>query len=425
MKAPVVFLLCTALCASAEVRTLTLRQALDLALSQNPDLLLARLDQNKAREQVTVVRDAFVPKIFGGSGAAWTSGFPTSIEGNAPAIFQAKTQMALFDRPQSYQVAQANEAVRGADIDVNMKQDEAAYRVAALFLDAEQTSRSLGQAQQQAESLVRVRDLQDARVAEGRELPIESKKANLAVLKARQRVEQLTADLIGSETALAQVLGMGPDDRVRAAQEERAGLAMPESEERSIENALDSSRELKKLESNLQIKTLEIKGYQAQKLPKINLVAQYSLLAKYIYQDYFARFRHNNWELGASFEIPLLVGRAATAYASQAEADVAKLRIEVARTRSRITADLRRAYQEIRRAETARDVARADLDLAREQLDIDLAQMDEGRVPLAKVEEDRAAENEKWLAYYSSQHALERARLDVLRQSGTLLAALR
>ena len=35
--------------AFAETRTLTLRQALDLALQQNPDLVIARLDQERAR----------------------------------------------------------------------------------------------------------------------------------------------------------------------------------------------------------------------------------------------------------------------------------------------------------------------------------------------------------------------------------------
>jgi hypothetical protein len=79
----------------------------------------------------------------------------------------------------------------------------------------------------------------------------------------------------------------------------------------------------------------------------------------------------------------------------------------------------------MKRSEGARDVARAELDLAREQLTLDLAQMDEGRAPLAKVEASRAAENEKWLALYESQYAAERARLDVLRQTGTLQAALK
>jgi hypothetical protein len=51
--------------------------------------------------------------------------------------------------------------------------------------------------------------------------------------------------------------------------------------------------------------------------------------------------------------------------------------------------------------------------------------MDEGRAPLARVESSRAAENAKWLAYYEAQSLAERARLDVLRQTGTLQAALK
>jgi hypothetical protein len=102
-----------------------------------------------------------------------------------------------------------------------------------------------------------------------------------------------------------------------------------------------------------------------------------------------------------------------------------QLRIEVDRTRARITSDLRIAYLNLRRSDADRDVARADLDLTREELTIDLALMDEGRLPLATVEALRATENEKWLAYYEAQHAAEVARLNVLRQTGTLEVALR
>src|SRR5258708_25487855 len=99
--------------------------------------------------------------------------------------------MALFDRPQSYLVAQANEDARGAGIDVTQRQSEAIYRVASLYLDAEQAARSLEAARRQAENLTRVRELMDQRAIEGRALPIESKKSNLAVLRARQHVEVL------------------------------------------------------------------------------------------------------------------------------------------------------------------------------------------------------------------------------------------
>ena len=158
MKVPVVFFLVT-LCAAAEVHTLTLHEALDIALKQNPDVVLARLDQQRARAQVTITKDPFVPKVFAGSGAAYTNGFPMSIDGNAPALVQARTQMAIFDRPTSYRAAEANEAARGAEIDIGLRQDEVAYRVASLFFDADQASRSLTAVELQLQSLTRVRDL--------------------------------------------------------------------------------------------------------------------------------------------------------------------------------------------------------------------------------------------------------------------------
>jgi outer membrane protein TolC len=414
-----------ACCAFAEINTLTLREALDLALAQNPDIMLARLDQQKAREQVTIAKDPFVPKVYAGSGAAWTSGFPANIAGEAPSIFNLKTQMALFDRPQSYQIAQANESLRSSAIDVGRQQDEVAFRVTSLYLDAEQSARSLQAAQHEAENLAHVLEYVQARVADGRELPIESKKADLSVRKAKNLVESLTLDLLNAETSLALVLGMKPDDRVRAAAQDRAPLALPVTEDESIAQAVENSRELKRLESNMQSKMLEIKGYKAQRLPKISLIAQYELFAKYYYQNYFTTFQRNSGQLGAAFEIPVLVGRSARAYVTQAEDDIAKLRVQANQTRSRITADIRRTFQEVKRAESARDFAREDLDVAREQVSIDLAKNDEGRAPISAVEQSRAIEQEKWLAYYEAQHTLERAKLNVMRQTGTLLSLVR
>jgi len=415
----------SAVCAAAEVKTMTLRQALDLALAQNPDLMLARLDQQKARNQITIARDPFSPKVFAGSGAAYSTGFPASVDGAAPSIFQVRTQMSLFDRSQTYQIAQAKENLHATEIESGRQEDEIAFRVASLFLDAEEAALSQQAAQRQAENLARVFEIVQARVSEGRELPIEAARADLGVKKARYTVESLATDLLNAESSLALVLGLAPDDRVRAAAQERPLLTTPLIEDQSIEQALANSRDLKKLESTVDAKLLEIKGYKAMRLPKVSLIAQYELFAKYYYQSYYPVFHANSAQLGASFEIPVLMGRSSGAYISQAEADIAKARVEVTRTRARISSDVRRAFQEMKRAESAREVARADRDLAREQVSVDLAQNEEGRLPATALEQARAMENEKFLAYYDAQHTADRARLNVLRLTGTLAAALK
>src|SRR5207244_2750588 len=86
---------------------------------------------------------------------------------------------------------------------------------------------------------------QDGHVAECRALRIESKRAVVDVLRAKQHVDSLSLDLTNAETSLALVLGLGADDRVRAT-EEPASFTVPASEEASIEEALETSRELKR-----------------------------------------------------------------------------------------------------------------------------------------------------------------------------------
>ena len=93
--------------------------------------------------------------------------------------------------------------------------------------------------------------------------------------------------------------------------------------------------------------------------------------------------------------------------------------------RDRIAVETRRSYDLLRRAETARRVARLDLDVARERLSILLAKTEEGRASLGEVEEARFLEDQKWISFMDSRYAEERARLDLLQQTGGLIAALR
>src|SRR5207237_8842665 len=140
---------CNQLC--DEIVPMTLRQAIDKAVQQNPDIALARLDEQSALQAVRVARDPFTPRIVVGSGLAYSSGFPMSIEGSAPSIVQAHASQYLFNRPQTFAVAQAREEIRGAGLGVAGKRDEVAYRAAGFYLDAERAVRIEELAQKDAE----------------------------------------------------------------------------------------------------------------------------------------------------------------------------------------------------------------------------------------------------------------------------------
>lgn len=421
-----VALVCCAGAMHAEVYTMTLRQALQRALRQSPEIAMARLDELKAREAVRLQKDPFTPRIYVGSGLAYTNGFPMSIDGAAPSVIQARATQFLFNRQQSYVVAQTRETARGAGIAASAKRDDVAYRTATLFLDAERTARAGETQRREIDSLEKVLQTVQNRVQEGRELPIEVKRAEFNLARARELAESLEADRETAETSLAIVLGFTADDRVRPSAEDHAALPMPPSENAAVESALSFNKDLRSLQSQIAAKGLESRAAKAARLPHVDLVAQYGLFATFNhYQDYFLKYQRNNGEIGASFQLPLLPGPGVGAAAAQAEADAAKLRIQVTAARNQIMADTRQAYRDVRKAESARDVARLDLDLAREQLSVDLALMQEGRVLLSQVEQSRVAESEKWVAFYDAQYTAERARWNLARLTGDLLAAAR
>jgi OMF family outer membrane factor len=421
-----ILLLCfTTLVAFAEVHPLTLRQAVEIALKENPDLVLSRLDQQKAQAAIRIAKDPFAPKLYAGSGLAKVWGYPTSIEGSAPSIIQTRTDMSLYNQPKRYELARVRETARGAEIDTQSKSDQVAYQTATLFLDAQQMGRSKQSLQLEMESLQRVSGTIGAQVEEGRQLPIENKRVAVDLARASQRFSALSGDLDYSEASLSVVLGYSAEDRVQPVDEEHAAFEIPASEQAAAELALENNKDIRKLESQLQAKGFEVKEAQAARLPIVDVVAQYALLAKSNYDNFFTRFQRNNGELGVSIQIPLLTGSAAKGLASQAQTDILELRTQMGQIRNRIQLDTQKSYQELQKATSAQEVARLDLDYTRDQVSLLLAQLGEGRATQQQVDNARLTEQEKWIAFYDAQHAVENARLDLLRQTGTLLAALR
>jgi outer membrane protein TolC len=296
-----------------------------------------------------------------------------------------------------------------------------AYRAAALYLDAERAARVGALARTAIERQQAVLDSIRAQVAEGRSLPIAQKQAELALARNRQAAESVDDEQATAETDLALALGFPAEDRVRAVAQDRPAPPLPASGEQAAEAALASNSELRRLESQIAAKQLELRGASAARLPRADLVAQYAVLAKFNnYTEYFSHFQRNNGEIGVSFQVPLFVPGVGAATA-QGQADLSRLKIELANMRNRIVSDLADSLRAARRAQTATDVTRLDLEVAREQTSVNLAQFQEGRQTMRQVDEARLAENDRWIAFYDAQYALEKARWNVLRVNGGLL----
>lgn len=411
--------------APAATYTLTMKEAVERGLTRNPDLTLAKLDELKATQGIRMAEDPFFPHVGAGSGMAYTNGMPLSIEGSAPSIIQGKATEYLFNQPQRYAVQQQRETARGAGFAAAQKRDEVAYQIAGLFLDADRATRLIETARNQIGSFQKVLDTIQTRVDAGRELPIDVRQAQVNLARARVRLANLEDDRDIAEHNLAIALGYTAADLVAPASGDRTPPVVPD-EAAALQAAIAASPELKRLQSALIAKGLEIKSTEARRLPQVDLVAQYALFGKYNdLNQYFARFQRNNGELGASIQVPIFAGTGIKAAIAQLDTDEQHMRVELQSARDRIAVGIHQSYLGIDRAKLGADLARQDLDLAREQLTLVLDQLSGGRATLRDVEQARINESEKWIAFYDAQFTQERARLDLLRQTGDLLASLR
>lgn len=420
---PVLLLL--AFRAGAEVHSLTLRDALELAAKQNPDVTLARLDQQYAQSSVEVAKDPFRPKVYVGSGLAYTYGYPNSIDGNAPSLAQFRTDMYLYNKPKSYALASTRELERSAGLSAQSKAQDVAYQAASLFLTASQIEHEHKALSDQLPGLQRVVEAESASVTEGSELPLELKRARVNLAVSQQRLDNAEMDGDYYRMLLAVAVGYTAMDRVKPLDSDLSAIAAPPEEHEAMDILLRDNRELQQMQSRALAKELDIKSAKAMRLPQVGLVAQYSYFARYNFEQYFQKFQHNNFQVGASISIPVLVGSAANGMAGQYNTELQKIKVQIGQLRNRLIADTHRDYELWTQAQKMRNLTRLQLELAREDLGVKLAQNGEGRLPLNQLEQARVEEANRWIAFYQADLQEVRAKLAILKQTGTLLAAVR
>jgi outer membrane protein TolC len=394
-------------------------------MAQNPDVALARLEERKAAEGVRLARDPFVPRVIVGSGLAYSTGFPMSIEGSAPSIVEARAIASIFNRPQRLMIEKSREDERTTKITTEERRESVAYRAASLYVEAGRIAEAAKTIEQQIATFERVLANAKVLIEEGRELPIEEKRSRLKLAQAKQRLQRLEFDREAAEIDLALLLGLAPTDRIRPVEPERSVPLVIDTEADAVTNALRNSRELQRLDSQLKAKALEARSYDSARLPTFDLVAQYGRFARFNnFDKFFNRFDANNAQFGMSFRIPIVPSLASRAQKDIASTEIVGLRTRVTSARGRIAAGARRAWQIVAQQQLGAEVAKLDLEVARDQVSQLLALYEEGRVPFRQLEEARLQESEKWMALFDARYALDRARLDLLRETGNVLALL-
>src|SRR5579872_2884444 len=137
--------------------TLSLHQAVALAEQNSADLKLARMQYNVALREADVDRSAFHPNLYTGAGYAYTYGFPSLGNGNAPSVFQLDYSQSIFDPATRAQQHAAEERAKSLLLEVERTQSDVIARTATAYLELAEVRHSLqllGTEQTSAEKVI-------------------------------------------------------------------------------------------------------------------------------------------------------------------------------------------------------------------------------------------------------------------------------
>jgi outer membrane protein TolC len=407
--------------ASAVPVALTLKRAVEMAMTNSKDILLAKLQVQAAQDNAQLTRSDFLPNLYAGSGAGYTYGLPETPGGRPPALFSITYTQDILNGPLRGLEKQQLEDVKAQRAVLEDTKNTVMVRVASGYLELVKVHHALELLRAEKDSADKIVDVTKERETEGYELPIEVTKSQLTRAQVQERILQLEGRQDELEVYLRNELGLAPEQPIEVTPEDLPGAAEQEGAN-LIAMAGTNNTSLLAAESDVKGKEFRLQGEKRGYWPTLQLVAIYDVLAKYSFNNYTnitQSFQYNNLNAGINVNVPIFSAKTRASVAL-AEVNLAAAKIHLNSTRNQVSAEVRQKSRKVQQADASKEVARLELQLAQQNLAVLQSQFGEGKANLRDVEKARLDENEKWMAYLDANFLRQQAQLDLLKTAGQL-----
>src|ERR1700677_596534 len=397
---------------------LTMRHAVTLALQNSRDLVLARVQYTVALNQTSLDRAAFLPNIYTGSGAAYTSGFP-SLGGSPPAVFQMNYDQAIFNPALKAQQQAAEEHAKTMKLEVDRTRDDVIVRTASAYLELAKVRHSLELLRGEQASSEKILSVTQERVQANQELSIEVTRSQLTAARIQERIIKLQ----GRDEALTQQIrnltGIADGEAI-AVQPEDPGFATDLQDAQLLELGMRNDRDIQEPENDPLAHQRILHGAKLGYFGTLSVLGQYSVLSNTNnYLEFYKKFERNNVAVGIQYTIPIYSAKTRAAI-TLAKSELNASEITLGNKRKQVRRDLQQKQRNVLEFDASREVARLDLKLAQETVELTQAKFDEGRANLRDIENARLDESDKWVAFLDADFARQRSQLTLLQATGQL-----
>src|SRR5215471_20867577 len=192
-------------------KPLPFRTAIELALRNSAVSGVSRADLERVQATVSQTRNLYLPQVTLGSALGYSHGFPLSLEGSAPSLFNVNIQEYVFNMAQRQYIHAAESdaatvAAQGAD-----RRNDIIMETALDYIQLDLLDSSLSVQKEQQESVSRLEDIVNQRVQAGVDSQTELTRAKLAIAHTRLDIARTQTAADQLRLRLSQLTGLPID----------------------------------------------------------------------------------------------------------------------------------------------------------------------------------------------------------------------
>jgi len=353
---------------------LTLGEAVQLALRQNPQVQLANLSVAQSVQDGAAARAGLFPQAslsaFDAVQRKNLEAFlGTRIPGQPQHVgpfqtFQAGPQFSfpVFDLTLWRTWQASRYGVRAEEAQELTVREQTVLLVASHYLGGLRAAANVREAQSRA-------DLAQALYAQAVELQNEGISTGLDTLRANVQLQNEKQRLIAAKTqreitlfGLARLLNLDPHRKLELADEMEFSETPEPAVAESLELAFANRPEVKSLESREQMLRAERRAASEARLPRVNIGGEWA------YQGVSASTAIPSYRYQVSVDLPLFTGGRLRAERVKAEIKLKKVAREMEELRSQIALEVKTAHAQLESARNEVEVANLGVTLARQEV---------------------------------------------------------
>lgn len=406
---------------AANAEPLTLKRAVQLALAHSPASAQAAADEQRAFASYREAKNQYLPQMLVGSGLGDTWGYPLSLEGSAPSLFNVTAQSALFNPALRDFVRAARIESRAITEENKDRRSQVIQDTVVTYVELVKWEKEMDQLRQQHGDAISAEQVIKQRVQAGIDSEQTGKQAELASARASLRLIQAQGSVDVLRTNLSQLTGV-PANALQTAPDSVPGLPDLQPEAEDNEKSAETNPAVLFAQQHAIAESFRARGEHRSLWPTADFATQYAVLAKFNnWLQFFPKnnFERNNATVGVVLRFPFF-NPSQHAHAEAADADAIRANKDVDVVKNQVSQQTLKLRRSVEQLQAADKVSELEYEIAQSSVQAVDIKIKSGTANMNEGAQARAELSEKYNALQDSTFELLRARINLLRATGAL-----